>query len=85
MPWPLPWQREEFTYWVAIRPSNSSAAKLHRRHDRRPDLVVASAGRDFGPPPDGLLFPPGPASRRRGQACRARPRLRRWHGITVLP
>ena len=36
-----------------------SAAKLHSRHDRWPDLIVASAGRGFGPRLTGCLFPPG--------------------------
>ena len=44
---------------VGLGALDLSAAKLYRRHDRRPDLVVASAGRDFGPRLTGCLFPPG--------------------------
>jgi hypothetical protein len=44
---------------VGLGTLDLSAAKLHRRHDRRLDLIVASAGRDFGPRLTGCLFPPG--------------------------
>ncbi len=36
-----------------------AAAKFHRRHDRRPGLIVASAGRDFGPRLRAACSPPG--------------------------